>query len=352
MPQALALIWLLLIAAPADARRSLAEIAPAYQTGCFTERVTLRLSDDLGATTQELIVRGDGGRVVVVEFAELRASMTRKRLAVERVGDPSRVYVAPVRTTPAATFAERLPGVPAIQVALAFGEPELACWPLNEPGGRFRVDESETGRLGLVVAEPEHGERVRLDIEALPATEAPEAVAVANRTRVESVRDLLRPSDGRDGGLVRAGDDAPPLLLLGIDMRPWILASRDAGAVALVLCRRETPGASAGFGAALDVSEDDRAPLGYTAALGVCVEPFNQPLLDHLRELRNRWGRWVKWTVAPETTIDRFAPQADAVLIVIDALDTVRTVIELDDRGSDQSQLAREILAALSEPAG
>jgi hypothetical protein len=171
------------------------------------------------------------------------------------------------------------------------------------------------------------------------------------RERVESVRDLLKPRVGGEEDLVRPGDDAPPLLLLGIDMRPWILASRDAGAVALVLCRGETPGASAGFGAALDVSEDEGAPLGYSAVLGVCVEPFDRPLLDYVRELRNRWGRSVKWTVAPERTIDRFAPRADAVLVVIDALDTVRAVIELDDRGSDQSELADEIRAALARPA-
>ena len=146
---------------------------------------------------------------------------------------------------------------------------------------------------------------------------------------------------------VRVGDDAPTLLMLSLDMRPWLLGARDSGAAAIVLSRAQTAGTAAGYGAALDVAEGEGAPLGFTPVLCVCGEPFTGSAIDHLAELRRRWGDEVKWTVSRETTIDRFAPESAAVLVVVDALDTVRAIIPLDGRGGEQAAIADEIRAAL-----
>lgn len=349
------ILMTLALSSVAHAGTTLAELVPAYQRSAAAERVTLRVSDTRGATSEVITVWTDPEHEeATVRFAGLRAFLSRDSLVVERADDRSRAFVAPVEGSPAGTFREHLPGVPAVQIALLFGQPDEAPWPLGEAASDAKVFASPEGRLRFATVDLGQGRRATLTVdvaaEEAARLDAPDPDELTTRRLVRSVEALVDPP-GAEPALVRPGDDAPALLLLGIDLRPWILGSRDAGAVAMVLCRRQTPGAGAGFGAALDVAERDDAPLGYTAVLGVCGEPFDRPIIDHLRDLRDRWGAGVLWTVSPETTIDRFAPDADAVLVVIDALDTVRAVIELDGRGADQPDIEREIVAALERRA-
>jgi len=347
----LIMLALALAASAARAGATLESLAPSYQESPAAEVVAVRVSDALGAVTETVAVWTDPDRgTAALRLGPLVAHLTRKTLIVEREGDPSRAFVARALGSPARALAEHLPGVPAPQVALSFGEPDAPVWPLAEPGASATLFATPEGRLRFATIDLGSGRRVTLTVDAASPDEAPGPAPapeeLATRRLVSSVAVLAEPPPPASR-LVRAGDDAPEMLLLGIDMRPWILGSRDAGAVAVVLCRTQTPGAGAGYGAALDVAERDDAPLGFTPILGVCGEPFDRPLLDHLRDLRNKWGSSVMWTVSPETTIDRFAPEDEAVLVVIDALDSVRAVIPLDGRGADQPLLEREIIAAL-----
>lgn len=338
---------------PAAVTDQLAELTGVYRAAPAADRMTVRAWDASGSTTETVTVRTDPGRLAVVEFAGLRAFVTPHVLVVERLGDQRRAFIAPAHNDPAGAFREYLPGVPALQVALAFNQSGVLPWPFDVPAARTRLSAAADGRFRFASTELGTGRRVTISAESIdPGDPAEWLVELSGRRRVTSVRDLATPAapSALDGTTIRVGDDAPTLLLLAIDMQPWILGSRDAGAVAVVLCRAQTPGAAAGYGAALDVAERDDAPLGYTAILGVCGEPFNVPLMDHLRDLRFRWGSRVKWTVSPETTIDLFAPDHDAVLVLIDALDSVRAIIPLDGRGADQSALEAEIVAALAGP--
>jgi len=324
--------------------------AAAYQAGPTGERLTVRLSDGAGSVEETLRVWSDPGRVSVIELGGIRAALTRHVVVAVREGDEGRAFVAAAGRDAGEALAQHLPGAPAIPAALAMGGSPGAVWPLSVAEETVVVLTSE-GRLGLITADLGGGRSVSIRFEALDPADAPAwEVSLAGRARVGSLERLAVFDEPADTGRVRAGDDAPTLLLLTLEVRPWTLKSRESGAVALTLCRARTPGASAGFGAALDVSEDADAPVGYSAEIGVCGEPFGGEMLSYLREVRDLWGGNVKWTVSPETTIDRFAPGADAALVVIDAFDTVRAIIPLDGRGNEQTAIAREIREALGLP--
>lgn len=327
-------------------------MAEAYRAGPAADRMVVRVSDPAGATTEVIEVLTVPGRAALVRFGAFRALVSRDFVVVERVDDATRAFVVPVTDSPGRTFREALPLVPVPQVALALDpDPDASLpWPFTDPDAAVDVRVLRSGRLRTIAARLDRGRSVRIRSEPIEGL-GPEAfegwtVDLDGRERVGSVHELATRSP--NAGPARAGMKAPPLLLLGTDMAPWTLRSRETGAVAVVLCRGASPGAAAGLGAAWDVAEDEAAPLGYTAVIGVCVEPFEQRLIDQMRALREQWGDNVRWTVSPETTIDRFAPDASAVLVVIDALDTVRAVIPLDGRGDEQDELAGEIRDALS----
>jgi len=324
-----------------------ARAAAAYQAGPTGERLTVRLSDDTGSVEETLTVWSDPGRASVIELGGIRAALTRHVLVAVREGDSRRAFVAPVSGDAGETLAEHLRGAPAIPAALAMGGTAGSVWPLSVAEDPVVVL-TKTGRLSLVSASLGDGRSVSIRFEALDPADAPAwGVSLEGRSRVSSLASLAEFDEPVDTGRVRVGDDAPMLLLLTLEVRPWTLRSRESGAVVLTLCRGRTPGASAGYGASLDVAEDDDAPLGFSAEIGVCGPPFGGDMLAYLRGVRDLWGGDVKWSVSPETTIDRFAPGAQAAVVVIDAFDTVRAVIPLDGRGNEQTAIAGEIREAL-----
>lgn len=321
--------------------------AAAYRSGPTGEELTVRLTDESGSVEETLRVWSDPGRVSLIELGGIRAALTKHVVVAVREGDGERAFVATAGRDAGEALAEHLAGAPAIPAALAMGGSPGAVWPLSADDDAV-VSLTSEGRLRLITADLGGGRTVSIRFRALDPAEAPAwEVSLAGRARVGSLEQLAAFDEPAATGRVRAGDDAPTLLLLTLEVRPWTLKSRESGAVALTLCRGRTPGASAGFGAALDVAEGADAPASFSAEIGVCGEPFGGDMLSYLREVRDLWGGNVKWTVSPETTIDRFAPGADAVLVVIDAFDTVRAIIPLDGRGNEQTAIAGEIRGAL-----
>ena len=287
----------------------------------------------------------------LIEFGDLRAFLTPHLLIVIHRNDRHRAFVTPVLGSPAQTLAEHLPGVPAIAAILALETASAVenSWPFSQAVAPPVLITSDDNRLTFASVNLGDQRSVSIKAEPIdPGNPAEWGLDLSGRHRVASAAELAQHTDVVSTERTAVGDDAPTLLLLAIDMTPWILSARDDGAVAIVLCRAQTPGAAAGFGAALDVSEDADAPHGYSPILAVCGEPFTGQFMDHLRELRRTWGRRVMWTVSQETTIDLFAPDQNAVLVVIDAFDTVRAIIPLDGRGAEETEIAQEIRAALA----
>ena len=322
----------------------------AYRAETTAERVTLRYTDDSGTTAETITVRVKPNWGAVIEFGDLRAFVSQHVLVVTPEHDRQRAFVAPVGGEVSATLTEHLPGVPAWQVIAALEGPAAAAraWPLASAASEPLIITGDDGRLRFASVDLGGGRGVRLSVEPIEPGEANDWLPdLVGRRRVGDVTALTAPAPLAHRSKVRVGDDAPTLLLLSLDMRPWTLSARESGATAIVLSRAQTAGAAAGFGAALDVAEDTDAPLGFSPVLGVCGEPFAGSAVDHLEELQRRWGDEVKWTVSQETTIDRFAPESAAVLVVVDALDTVRAIIPLDGRGAEQAAIADEIRAAL-----
>ncbi len=332
----------------ADARFE--AMSEAYRAEITAERVTVRYTDRSGTTAETITVRVKPEWGAVVEFGGLRAFVSRHVLVVIPENDRKRAFVAPVGGDISGALATHLPGVPAWQVAAALDGPESIArmWPLSAAVSPPLIIAGDDGRLRFASVDLGEGRGVRLSVEAVDAGDTEDwMIDLSGRRRVGNVAALTAKTPLAHTERVRVGDDAPTLLMLSLDMRPWVLSARDAGAAAIVLCRSQTAGVAAGYGAALDVAEDPEAPLGFTPVLGVCGEPFAGAAIDHLDELRRRWGDGAKWTVSQETTIDRFAPDAEAVLVLIDAFDSVRAIIPLDGRGGDQAELAGEIRAAL-----
>jgi len=349
MMQAMILATTVVMAtAASDARFEAMSLA--YRAETTAERVTLRYTDNSGTTAETITVRVKPDWGAVIEFGDLRAFVSEHVLLVTPEHDRQRAFVAPVGGEVGAALAEHLPGLPAWQVVAALEGPGAAAraWPLSSGVSDPLIITGDDGRLRFASVDLGEGRGVRLSVEAIEPGAAEDWLPdLVGRRRVGDVSALTAPAPLAHKSRVRVGDDAPTLLMLSLDMRPWILSTREAGATAIVLSRAQTAGSAAGFGAALDVAEDEDAPLGFTAVLGVCGEPFSGSAIDHLEELRRRWGDEVKWTVSQETTIDRFAPDSAAVLVVVDALDTVRAIIPLDGRGAEQAVIADEIRAAL-----
>lgn len=325
-------------------------ISAAYRSEVMADRVTVRYTDDAGTRAETYTVRVNPEGAALIEFGELRAYVTENVLVVTPENDRRRAFVTPVFGSVSQTLAEHLPGVPAWQAIALLDDADAAekAWPLDRAASTPVVITGDKGRLRFASVDLGEGRGVRLSVEAVEPGDPSEWIDdLRGRRRVRDVASLTAPATIPHTDAVRIGDEAPSLLLLTLESAPWILEARDAGAVALVLCREQTPGAAAGYGAALDVAEDKDAPLGFTAAIGVCTPPFEGRSAAHLEELRRRWGESVLWSVSTETTIDRFAPGAKAVLVVIDAFDSVRAIVPLDGRGGDQGELAEEIRGAL-----
>lgn len=322
----------------------------AYAAETTAERVTVRYTDRAGTTTETVTVRVKPKWGAVIELGELRAFISQNILVVTPESDSARAFIAPVGGDLAGALQEHLPGAPALQAVAALQGADAIgkAWPLSAAVSPPLLVTGDDGRLRLASVDLGEGREVRLSVEAIDPGEAAEwVVDLSGRRRVSDVASLTSPTPLAHTARIRVGDDAPTLLMLGLDMRPWVLSAREGGAAAIVLCRSQTAGVAAGYGAALDVAEGAEAPLGFTPVLGVCGEPFEGRAVDHLAELERRWGPEVKWTVSQDTTIDRFDPKAEAVLVVIDAFDSVRAIVPLDGRGGDQAEIANEIRAAL-----
>jgi hypothetical protein len=183
-----------------------------------------------------------------------------------------------------------------------------------------------------------------------------------SQASLSELRSAPAPSTGR----VRVGQPAPDLTLLTQDHSRWSLlatlagaaeaaAPKPAPAVVLVLFRAS---AGAEHASGIDAAKGARSALEhlggvgpFVSAAGVVIE-LSDFTPERWQEAQSAWaggsGSPLLWASSGAQTIDRFAPGADAVALVVGPDRALRAAIELAPRAPDAPSVEEALRAALS----
>lgn len=212
-----------------------------------------------------------------------------------------------------------------------------------------------------------------------PCDPGKSAIDVDRRTRVESMEDL-RPKSGT----LRTGVRVPDLPFTSRSGERWAIAdllqvphefALGGGALpehaVLVLWRVLGPGVptslprfktrelgdalhglqKAAFMRRTDAMSGEAIPpmarFGYAPVL-VMSGPAPDQVLASIKETSDQWGTDVLWTTEAKSSIDLFAPGAEAVAIVLDSEGVLRAVVNIEPSQTTE-QIADQIAAALFE---
>jgi hypothetical protein len=227
----------------------------------------------------------------------------------------------------------------------------------------------DTGRLARLTAALQSGDGAStLDLAIRPVQPGdPDSWSIntAGRTRVKSLADL-KPSSAPPAGAVQPGQPVPDLVFSNPDHSKWsihtaLAATPTPPPLALILFRSPAipeQGADAFRGAVAARAALQSLTDRYTPAAAVVVE-----LADFTpakwEDAQRAWSAAAApskpaapllWAPSAAQTIDRFAPGAQSLLIVVNPDRTLRAAIRLDGRSSDPAGLTQEIRSALSGP--
>lgn len=272
--------------------------------------------------------------------------------------------------------------------------------PTGGPGSATRpakatlVSDFRTGRLKRFTAEIDEG-RLELDLRVKGETALDRvewAIAPLGRVVVKELAALgPRPGDAAASRIV------PDMLLQTVQGRAWSVreslrpaASPSAPAPAggdrrlvLLFVREQTPrdatapagpaepaggkgrefenaDARAGWAAAVAVLKDRAAKEGAPGAgadragaslvqsqvVLVAIQPDDK-VREKIAAAAKTWGDALVWSASPAGTIDRFAPGAAAVLIVVGEPDVLCGMVRLDGRGAETGAIEAELRRAL-----
>jgi len=345
--------------APAAVKR----IAEAYRDGPLADRVSLSVGNgDHAGGAAEIIVHIDPDGAVLLEMGAL--TLWAGEEMVEGVVESNRgaYFAAPRAGRPIHHVLWRhLPWTPLPQPGLAFDSAPQAPDVLPF-AGPFSWETGQVDDDGSLFAA--HGESPQAAVTLIADVETARLRRAAVMRRGDARTDRLRvepidpgdPSQWRpdtsgrravstlaDLALIEPeidpGDPAPEILLLTLDGRPWRLSEAAGDPAALLLFRADTPGAGAGREALERLAE--RHPT-LVARWAVVLDQRDRSLFQRRDALAEEWGPELLWTVAHESTIDPFAPNSGAAILLVDAAGVVQGALPLDDRAGDVDELTEE----------
>ncbi len=340
-------------AIPVDPDAALADARGAYRDAPVAERIDLYVDSGLAERRETALIRFDHPRALALELGPLRvwAGVENSRAVVRAVHALDAAHVFEHRRDDAdvlAALTEALPPIALPQLALVWSEaaplrdltaftrnlawtsatlesdhePPVAVVTGASPDSRaVLILDAATSRLARAELESRAGRlRIAMDVSPVaPGDPASWRIDPGSRERVSEITDLA-PAPG-DVGI---GARAPDLFLMTLDNQPWRLADRVGSPVAITLFR------AAGAESALKLHEFAQSAAGATpraTAVAVAIlSPEDRPHTERLESLRGQWGGELLWSMSARATIDRFAPGADAALIVVDSAGIVRLV--------------------------
>lgn len=420
-PSAAALAAALLAVLSASARAQPVELDPelvitdaraAYLEAPTAEELTVVLRPNglsaaaSGARRERYITRLDPGPAggprparAVIELGSLKAFLEHGAVTVTHEADPGAAMVTAVPGPPSpAALAAVLPPVPWPQLALvdesdpdftnptpytrgvrwldalldpSTNPPTATVTGRSQTGPITMTIHAETGRLLRLSAQIAADPPTMLDISVTPVDAVDPAawgLPADGRQQVGSLNQL----GSRTRALVRPGDLAPEITLLGPDLEQWslsaaMIATERPRAVAVLLFR--LPDEASELADVLDDAAVGRDALRAAASgpdelssaagavmnLGSFTRGGFETLAREWAALREpaRLGvDELRWTSSAQQTIDRLAPGSNAVLVVVGADRRVRAVVRLDGLADDDAAAAaiagtvREAIAA------
>lgn len=385
---------------PIDPELVISDARAAYRAAPTADEVTVVLRPDgpaaatSGARRERFIAKIDPGpadtthpRRAVIHLGPLTALLEHNAVTVTHEADPASalVHASPGPPSPEA-LAAALPPVPWPQLALAsdadpgFAAPtpytrevrwrEATLDPSTQPptatvtgrsdtGPISMTINAETGRLMRLIAQVSSGPPTVLDITARPVDPGDPAAwapPADGRQHVASLTELIARSDAP----VRIGDPSPEIILLGTDLDQWTLTGaiaaterpRPAAVLLFRLPGDETEAAAVLRDAmvgrdALRAAASGPDELASAAGAVMDLSAFSR---GGFETLRREWAALrepaklgvdeLRWTSTAPQTIDRFAPGAQAALVVVGADRQVRAVIRLDGLSEDKAAAA------------
>jgi hypothetical protein len=391
---------------PVPVALALQDLTDAYSAGPTADeisaRVTYRGLDRTEGLSQAYTVRIDPDpetrslRRVLLELAPLRAYFGDGRMVVVSTSAPDKYYEAafhPPLTN--ATVQQLLPPVPAPQLVIASGlraqdaadltpytpavsfssaiastrvrPPVMLISGTSNTGPVTLMVDVQSGRLSRFTADIGGPQPTSIELScraAEPGDPAQWSPDISGRQRVADLSEL-RPSPPLP---LKAGDRAPDLSFSHPEQRVWSLletmGANPDRPVALVLWRwsREAQRADAAMKAAQGASRViSRLGGEFPRHAGPGFAAVTLELADYtgvlLAELGRRWKSGAAdapelyWSPSAARSIDRFAPEADAVLVVIAPDRRILSIIPLDGRREEDLLLqVRSLLTPLDGP--
>jgi hypothetical protein len=386
---------------------AVARMLGAYRFGAIAERVSLHAIDARQQIESEILLRVDAGDPRANRPARLRLEMGRlivfaqgdRLLAVHTQNDEQYFEATLAGGLSAQSLAAALPEIPLPQLGFALTprateelaiEPEMhitgagtvrwtSAAPLAGEASDTRLEFTNNldSRLtAYTITKP--GLTLRAAVEPVTGSDAkhPETwtLATTNRKRVPRLTDLRAlPAD------VAIGDRVPTMGMHEHDLSGWSLTDalrtlHDAppqtnaitsAAVICVLPGETVPTASilaARRGLSMLALEfDNQRRAGITTAPRLLVVTAGVLELDQItpafiRTARERLGSVASddtkfvWTSAGRDTLRRMAPGTTAAtILIIDSQQRLRAVLPLDGTLADETTIAREVRAIVSE---
>lgn len=343
--------------------------------------------------SESVIFRIDADRSVALALGDLRVWADQEVVRAEYIGNGVAIFeVEHDEPSPADAIRDALPPLPLPQLAFASraGKPlrhptpysrdvvweearwssivhlrrsmppkdeqereDFKRWLLSQRAMKTIIGRFDGGEIKMLIDHRDRFRRTNVEFDSgrmiqVRVTERSDSVdptrwkiETSGRRRVDSLT-ALAPKQGE----IASGDSAPDLLLLTLDGQLWRPSQSDNRATALVFFRRDHEAARSGENAARLAA--DRVD-GLRVRAAAVFEPDADRLMDRRDELADAWGDDLLWTVSPKTTIERFAPSASAVVVVVDAKGVTRAVIPLDGRAGEDEAIAERIVASLKE---
>lgn len=147
---------------------------------------------------------------------------------------------------------------------------------------------------------------------------------------------------------IELGAQAPEILLLTLDSVPWRLSERSRAPLALLFFRENGSDALTGFRALERWLVTDDAPSGAAVRAAAVVRIEAGDGFEGVLAMTEQWGDDLLWTVAPELTMDLFAPSAGAAIVLLDSANTLLGVVRLDGREADVQPIIDEVRRAFA----
>lgn len=391
-----------------EVAKSMRLIGSAYRVAPFAERVTIEVEGDQGFVTSEQIevraqVRTIGEPAptrIVLELGRLEIDASAGQIVATRADNPNEAVVRPIDGLPTLEELElAFPPVPLPQLDfalkkvpgrltpyannvrftdLAVGASEddefiLTMTGESDEGPVTVVANASTGRLRLVEIKrwnTPDALTVRLTFEQLdPGNPLRWGTDASERELIDAVGELRQRSDR-----IAIGEALPNLTFVRAEGGLWTLdqaglaqtvvggppAARDARSLALVLYRdagddQTTPLLASATRAIGDVREQlEFGPSsGVLASTLVCVVPLNEFDADGLQADGQRWGApgsgvpTIVWTPSPGESIDRLAPDAQCVVVLIGSGRVVRAIVPVVGTDENAEFVRTELMGAL-----